>query len=668
MRIVFDIETNGMLYQPWRWSASWKKDPPPIADRVHCICLTESGSGKIERYHDDPRIPRDGDINDGIARLDRADILIGHNIIRYDIPVLEKLRGRVTPKGQTWHDTLVMAHLGYTSLLEKDKRMQPRDLPDALYGKQSLRAWGYRIGCHKGHVNDTEDWSTFDEDMLRYCARDVEANDKLYRMFRTSWADKMDEAVRIEHEFVVALESQMNCGWHIDEDAAWELVRKLTIEKNEMEEELLSLFPPRLVPPQFIFNTDTCGVAHGADKWIPNPEAEEPNKWWNPAVLKRKEKVYPFKPNSSIQVIWNLNKKYGWVPKKFTNKGNPEFGEAIIATLPFEECKGLVRYSQVCSRLAELCGDSGYLTLLWEDARLHGRIDHCGAVTHRCTHSSPNMGNVTGVTNRAGVPQLYGKEMRALFTVPDDSYCIVGADASGLELRMLGNAMARFDGGDYAREVVDGDAHTKNVHALGLSKWYPRRKGEDDKKHRKRLRTASKSIVYAHNYGAANFRLGSQLVPEGEVWSDAKTKKAGKEIRSNLMAGLPALKELIDSLKEGWREGSVILGIDGREAENRAAYQSLNTKLQMDGAIVIKWATAILHGWATATWGPPSKDGPWCMVGHVHDEMQFQVKKSIAKELGKMACDAITEAGDQLGVACRLSGEHNVGVSWADTH
>ena len=84
-----------------------------------------------------------------------------------------------------------------------------------------------------------------------------------------------------------------------------------------------------------------------------------------------------------------------------------------------------------------------------------------GAVTSRCTHSNPNMAQVPSV----GAP--FGEECRALFTVPE-GYSLLGADASGLELRCLAHYMSRHDGGKYGLEILEGDIHTANQKAAGL--------------------------------------------------------------------------------------------------------------------------------------------------------------------------------------------------------
>ena len=65
----------------------------------------------------------------------------------------------------------------------------------------------------------------------------------------------------------------------------------------------------------------------------------------------------------------------------------------------------------------------------------------------------------------------YGHACRSLFRVDParPGWVQVGADASGLELRMLGHYMARYDGGAYVRELLDGDIHTANQKAAGLA-------------------------------------------------------------------------------------------------------------------------------------------------------------------------------------------------------
>ena len=47
---------------------------------------------------------------------------------------------------------------------------------------------------------------------------------------------------------------------------------------------------------------------------------------------------------------------------------------------------------------------------------------------------------------------------------------MVGADLSGIELRMLGHYLARYDGGRYADILLNGDIHQVNADKIGISR------------------------------------------------------------------------------------------------------------------------------------------------------------------------------------------------------
>ena len=121
---------------------------------------------------------------------------------------------------------------------------------------------------------------------------------------------------------------------------------------------------------------------------------------------------------------------------------------------------------------------------------IHGRVNHMGAVTSRCTHSDPNVAQVPS-TGAA-----FGKECRELFHAPE-GYSLLGADASGLELRCLAHYMNRYDGGAYGKEILSGDIHTANQNAAGLE-----------------TRPQAKTFIYGFLYGAGNEKIG-QIIGKG---------------------------------------------------------------------------------------------------------------------------------------------------------
>ena len=55
-------------------------------------------------------------------------------------------------------------------------------------------------------------------------------------------------------------------------------------------------------------------------------------------------------------------------------------------------------------------------------------------------------------------------------------------------------------------------------------------------------------------------------------------------------------------------------------------------------------------------------------VAFIHDEIQVLVKKGIEDEVGKIAVESISMAGNLLNLKVPLTGEYNFGSNWAETH
>ena len=119
----------------------------------------------------------------GVKALERADLLIGHNIIGYDIPLLKEQFPDFTPRGEVL-DTLVLSRLYYPHIADRDYERRPQGMPQRLYGRHSLEAWGYRLKCFKGDFgkSDSNDWSTYTPEMLDYCIQDTQVTAKLYEL------------------------------------------------------------------------------------------------------------------------------------------------------------------------------------------------------------------------------------------------------------------------------------------------------------------------------------------------------------------------------------------------------------------------------------------------------------------------------------------------------
>ena len=426
-QLVFDIETNG-LNPSIIWCICGIKD-----DKMFTLEMPDKQAWEC--------------LMEGVTEV------IGHNIIRYDIPVVERLLG-VSIECKII-DTLVMSRL-YNPQLE---------------GGHSLAAWGERLKFPKG---DYHDWTALTPEMVEYCQQDVRVTECLYQTLKQELAPFGDDSVDLEHSVQSAIARQITNGWLLDERKATDLVAQLQEKQNDLEEAVHEKFRPlptfvkEIVPKYKKDGTlSTVGLKFLGDKWTQVDGTFSRIDW-------------PEFNLGSRQQIGRYLRLFGWKPEKFTETGQAIVDEKTLETVTdIPEAQLIAEYLMVQKRIAQV---QSWLDAIEDDGRVHGQVNACGAVTGRMTHSKPNMAQVPAV----GAP--YGYECRACWIVPD-GHKLVGVDASGLELRMLA---AMMKDPEYTDEVVNGDIHTKNQNAAGLA-----------------TRAQSKTFVYAFLYGAGDAKIGS---------------------------------------------------------------------------------------------------------------------------------------------------------------
>lgn len=436
----FDLEANGLL---------------DTVSRIHCLgYATETGGVGLATRTEVSEIL-------DMWRLGGY-TLVGHNIICYDLPALQKTFSYQHPPARVI-DTLVLARFIFPDTAPEDDKLVLRGkLPGRLIGSHSLEAWGYRLGCYKGDY--TGGWEAYSEEMGEYCKQDVEVTRKLY--FHCMAQAPAQEAVELEHQVQTIIQRQVRHGVCFNVDRAIELNAEMSDKLVHLERDL----------------KETFGV------WFqPSKTREGVVKTWTPARDNARlgytagaeltpVELVEFNPGSRAHITKVLLDA-GWVPEKFTDAGNPKVDEEVLAEVDHPHVKKILAYLLVKKRLGQLSdGDNGWLKLV-KRGRIHGSVNTNGAVTGRMTHAAPNLAQVPSVKkgkNDAGEEVvLYGEaggwgyEMRDLFTVPAGKR-LIGCDASGLELRMLAHYMGRYDDGAYGQEVVSGDIHTANQKAAGL--------------------------------------------------------------------------------------------------------------------------------------------------------------------------------------------------------
>ena len=613
MTVIFDIETDGLYYE---------------ASTIHCIALRDLEDDETRVYTSRAIKGSVGTLEEGLEVLSKADVLIGHNIINFDLPTIKKLYPDFTYNNVL--DTLIISKLKYPNLLMIDANR--KSIPPKLKGSHSLKAWGYRTRTYKG---DYDDWSKLTSEMVEYCRQDVDSNYVMYQKFVKSGLPN-DEAIRLEQEFAKIIARQEHYGWKFDVEKAQQLHIQLLEDAEESERELYKVFKP-------------------LKDWIPVKEAKQFNKdgsesknylnqiakgcHYNDDLEWGYFKEVVFNPSSRQHIARWLKEIYDWTSPEQTEKGNPVINEKILSQLDFKEGKILAHYfnvRKVIGMVAE--GNNAWLKMVKDDGRIHGSVDTLGAVSRRCTHRNPNVAQVPSA--RA----YMGKECRELFTVPKGKK-LVGCDADGLELRTLSHYMARFDGGDYAKAVDEGkkedgtDIHTLNQKGAGLP-----------------TRDDAKTFIYAFLYGAGDGKIGE--IVRG-------TFKDGKRLKEKFFKQIPAIKKLVEAVGKQVETKGTLLALDGNPYYIRSSHSALNTLLQGAGALVMKYYLIEVDKQLSAIY---EEGKQFAFIGNIHDEIQIEVDEDIAEDVAKIAVKAFENVTEQLNFRVPLRGSADIGDNWYETH
>ncbi len=509
MKLVFDIETDSL-----------------DATKVWCIVAIDEDD-EVHSFHN-------GDIEKGLKFLDKADTLIGHNILGFDIPILTKLYGWKPGKDVSIIDTLVLSRL----------------FNPTREGGHSLERWGIKLGLNK---IDFSDFTEFSMEMLKYCIADTKLNKLLFKHLRKEALGFSKESINIEHQVTAIIVQQTINGFDFDLQKATYLTSKFNRLLKETEEEVHKTFKPKWVDDKMVnpfFKKDGSLSKRG----LTEEEYNDIIKGLRSKEPFMRKKLQHFNLGSRKQIGEYL-KDFGWKPRKFTPTGQPIVDESTLRdVIHIKEAKLIADYLLYQKRLAQV---KSWIDAVGDDGRVHGSVICTGTITGRMSHQNPNVAQVPSVKSP------FGDECRACWTVPE-GHKLVGVDASGLELRMLAHYM---DDKEYVNEILNGDIHTTNQQIVGL-----------------KSRDKAKTFIYALIYGAGDQKIGS--IVDGD-------KRDGKQLKQRFLSGQPAFKSLRERVQRAAQKG-FLKGLDGRKIILRHQHAALNTLLQGGGAIVMKKALCIL--------------------------------------------------------------------------
>jgi hypothetical protein len=613
--LFFDIETNAI--EDWSNLSDLKT--------VHCLSIYDPTTPKMITYHG-------AGIKNGLMELAKAERIVGHNVIGFDLPALSKMYSFHPPLVKVL-DTMVMARCIVPDVRNDD--FLRNNFDKSLVGSHSLKAWGLRLNKLTKLTYGEEDgaFDSYNEEMRKYCERDTIVTQILFDYLMMG--NPSGEMLAIEHWFAFLMRLQEKKGFAFDIEKAEKLELKLASKRAELLDRLQKEFPAKTEemksPAGWEVEGYTAPTKAKLKLILKNAGLKQ--SLANDAVKTgNKTKTIPFNPGSRQQIAERLL-DLGYELPKEPDATTPKVDEAVLKSIDHPFAEVLCNYLVVTKRLGQLAEGNQAWLKLQKNGRIHGRVNTNGAVTGRCTHQNPNVAQVPACRAE------YGEECRDLFKA-GDGYKLVGCDAAGLELRMLAHYLAFYDGGEYAKTVIEGDIHTLNQKAAGLE-----------------TRDQAKTFIYAFLYGAGDAKIGEIV---------GGSAKEGQMLKRKFLSNLPALKRLQADVQQKVQRSNKLIGLDGRILPVRSPHAALNMLLQSAGAVCMKVALIqLFHRMNKLKW---QHGREYSFVANVHDEFQAEVQPDKVGPFSDLAVESIRMAGRELKLNVMLDGEAKVGETWAQTH
>lgn len=596
-----------------------------------------------------------------------CELCIGHNILGYDIPVIERLLEYRIPVEKVIDTYTISRLLDY-----------PRE-------KHSIEDYGREFNLLKGDFHDFSKYSQLMED---YCIRDVDICHRVYLKYR-SYIDRPEshDSILTESKFQLVCNKLNAVGFALDVRKTTNLLTKVENQLGILDKDLTEAFPPRLklirevTPKETKYGTiNRASIPHALRDCIEdfspgcpfsycawtafNPDSHPQRirvlreAGWQPTVktdshkdterelqkkkrLRHKTLTVDLELNELYAKLKNLE-IYGW-----------KINEENLSTLPDDappEARLLAKRILYESRRRTL---TEWKQLVQDDGRVHGTFQAIGAWTHRMAHQKPNVANITNEMNTNDTVKLLGKELRQCWIAPKGRL-LVGVDAEGIQLRIFAHII---NDKELIDAIVSGskadktDAHSLNKIVLGAAC---------------RTRSAAKRYLYALFLGAGQDKLCSIL---------ECSRAAGDEAFRRLMDKYPGFEECRTKIipadaKRGW-----FIGLDGRRV--RIVGEDVGTRRHLAMSGYLQNGEKVVMATATCEFEPRLKDFDSFLVDLVHDEWQNECPNDFVtcQKVAEMECQALVDVGKKLNLNCPLAGSYRndhgdftFGNNWYETH
>ena len=415
---------------------------------------------------------------------------------------------------------------------------------------------------------------------------------------------KIAESVVLEHQIAELMAQQKYIGWPFDVTKAQELENQLLTELEGLKkkaENLCHFVPHNLFTPKR--DNKKQGYFAGCEM----------------------QRLKEFNPSSREHIAWWFTTFQGWKPTKLTPTGKAVIDETVLKEIGTEEALVFLNILVIQKKLGMLSqGTNAWLKLV-KDGRLHHSC-FIGAVTHRMAHSHPNLAQVSS-----------DKDCRELFITNPD-WKLVDSDLAGIELRLFAHYLHRYDGGRYAKILLEQDIHQVNADKIGIS------------------RRQVKTITYCFLYGGGNQKLGLSYDP---MLPPEAAKKKGAEIRRAYLDAVEGLEDLVNATRRVAERGS-IRAIDKRQIIVDKEHKALNCLLQGSAAVIAKRWLLITH----QNLGHLTHE----RYAFVHDEQVLGAPAENAEQVADVCKLSALLAGEYYNIRLPIEADAHIGNNWHEVH
>jgi hypothetical protein len=614
MTTVFDIETDGLLDQ---------------MTKIHVLSYSDDNKTVIHTH----------DYDEMREFFLTRKTLVGHNIVRFDIPAVEKLLGIKVEARLI--DTLALSWYIHHDRL-----------------KHGLEGYGDEYGVPKPVIKD---WNSLSpEEYAHRCNEDVKINNRLYLLLNMK-LNKLYDNENDKDRLIDYLTFKLDCAreqeelqWKLDVPKAQAAYDEISRLKEEKVEQLAEAMPKRMLTrmvtqPKVMYKKDGYLSSHG-ENWL--ALCKEYKQSLTSIGFKINTGEERGNPNSNDQVkdwLYSL----GWKPRTFKFVRDKKTGDE-------RQIEQVRKGSELCSSVVDLASVDPAVDLL----------DGLTVLTHRagilssfldCHKDGYLQAGVAGLTNTfrfkhyrplvnlPSVDKPYGDVIRGCLTCPD-GYVLAGADMTSLEDTTKRHYMKPLDP-TYVEEMSrEGfDPHLDLALHAGVINQDDIDKHNSGERSLKALRKNYKVVNYSATYGVGAAKLARET---GMSKGEAKTLLDAFWSRNwaiEKVASTVRVREVMDGM---W----LLNPVSGFWHSLRSDKDRFSTLNQSTGVFCFDTWVAICR-----------KNGVKA-VGQFHDEIIALVKKGDEGKVENLMHEAAIMLNDKVKLNVPLGTDVQFGNTYADIH